>query len=155
MFRVGGQGSPQLPEPADRTSKCVPPRPPAPPRRMSLSAEPAKVTSARINLINKTVRQGSHYTLIRDDRTGRSCPELSRVPASSSRPGPRRGWGRERATTCFSPRLVGRARPKAHTPLGFPGGLAPGPQASPQAWVRGGWASTSPGSKEVSFQMGK
>lgn len=129
MLGVGGQGSPHLPEPGDRTSRCVRPRPPAPPGRMPLSAEPAKVTSAHINLINKTMRQGSHYTLIRDDRTGRSCPELSSIPASSSRPGPGRGWGREGAT-CFSPRLVGRACPKAQTLPAFPGGLAPGPRAS-------------------------
>ena len=49
----------------------VPHSPPASPGRMPLSAEPAKVTPARINLVNKTVHQGGHYLLIRDDRADR------------------------------------------------------------------------------------
>ena len=124
MLGDGGQGSPHLPEPGDSTSRCIPHRPLAPPGRMPLSAEPAKVTSAHSNLINKTMRQGSHYTLIRDDRTGRSCPELSSIPASSSQPGPGRGWG-------------GREPPASHP--GWWGGPVPGPkpsQPSQAAWLR-------------------
>lgn len=92
---------------------------------MPLSAEPAKVTSARINLINKTVHQGSHYTLIRDDRTGRSCPELGSIPAPAADLDPGgAGAGRE---------------PPPASPPGWWGGPVPRPtpsQASQAAWLR-------------------
>lgn len=65
--------------------------PRAPPGRMPLSAEPAKVTSALINLINKTVHQGGHYLLIGDDSAGRSCPGgHSDSPTSCGPSGPKR-----------------------------------------------------------------
>lgn len=63
----------------------------APLGRMPLSAEPAKVTSALINLINKTVHQGGHYLLIGDDSAGRSCPGgHSDSPTSCGPSGPKR-----------------------------------------------------------------
>lgn len=67
---------------------------------LPLSAEPAKVTSARINLINKTVHHGGHYLLIGDDRAGRPVPERQRLPGPCS---PSGAWGALGLGSCLQP----------------------------------------------------
>lgn len=86
-----------------------------PPGKMPLSAGPAKVTSALINLINKTVHQGGHYLLIEDDRVGRSCPAAAPRPRGPSAPEGGAGGGAGAAPASGS-RLSGGSLPKVRGP---------------------------------------
>lgn len=101
-----GAGLARLPWPGRRAARCNPSDPPALPERTPLSAEPAKVTSALTNSINKTVRQGGHYLLIRDDGAGRSRPGGccdSPTSGGQSRPKRARGLGTEPAARLLHP----------------------------------------------------
>lgn len=106
-----GAGLACLPWPGRRAARCNPSYPPAPPERTPLSAEPAKVTSALTNSINKTVHQGGHYLLIRDDGAGGSHPGgCCDSPTSGGQSGPKRARraGRQNLPLISCTRLRGR-----------------------------------------------
>lgn len=106
-----------------------------PPGRMPLSAEPAKVTSALINLINKTVHQGGHYLLMGDDRAGRLRPGGRSDSLTSCGPSrPERspgGWQGSRGGG------VAELLPASRTRLVPGGGSSQRPYTAPLSTARG------------------
>lgn len=145
--RGGRARLPGLPEPGLECPGVTLTNPPARWRRMPLSAEPAKVTSALINLINKTVRQRGHYLLIRDDRAGGSCLEHSDSATSCSPSGPKRltqshgrDGGQELSPTSHT--RLGEGTLPQNEPLPTAGSLGRTPsQASPSPAPAGPTAS--------------